>query len=65
MANLVVMPRRDVESKAKDNPVTAALRRALTLAQDVRMASGTLQVNHKKSRKFRLWRELETEACMS
>ena len=28
-------------------------------------ASGTLQVNHKKSRKFRLWRELEAEACMS
>ena len=38
MANLVVMPRRDVESKAEDNPVTAALRRAPTLAQDVGMA---------------------------
>ena len=38
MANLVVMPRRDVELKADNNPVIAALRRALTLAQDVGMA---------------------------
>jgi hypothetical protein len=32
------MPRRDVESKDENNPVMAALRRALTLAQDVGMA---------------------------
>ena len=39
MANLVVMPGRDVESKAADNnPVIAASRRALTLAQDVGMS---------------------------
>jgi hypothetical protein len=37
VANLVVMPRRDVESKAENNPVMA-LRRALTLAQEVGMA---------------------------
>lgn len=37
MANLVVMPGRKVESKAESNPVIAALRRALTLAQDVGM----------------------------
>jgi len=36
VANLVVMPGRDVESKA--NPVVTALHRALTLAQDVGMA---------------------------
>jgi len=36
--NLVVMPGRDVESKAENNPVMAALHRALTLAQDVGMA---------------------------
>lgn len=38
MANLVVMPRRDVKSKDEDNPVMAALRRALTMAEDVGMA---------------------------
>jgi len=39
VANLVVMPGRDVESKAADNnPVIAASRRALTLAQDVGMS---------------------------
>ena len=38
MANLVVMPGRDVESKAENNPVIAALHRALTLAQDVGMS---------------------------
>ena len=38
MANLVVMPGRDVESNAENNPVMAALHRALTLAQDVGMA---------------------------
>jgi hypothetical protein len=38
VANLVVMPRRDVESQADNNPVMAALRRALTLAQDIGMA---------------------------
>ena len=38
MANLVVMPGRDAESKAENNPAIAALRRALTLAQDVGMA---------------------------
>ena len=38
MANLVVMPRRDIESKDDNNPVMAALRRALTMAQDVGMA---------------------------
>jgi hypothetical protein len=32
------MPRRDVESKADNNPVMAALRRALTLVQEVGMA---------------------------
>jgi hypothetical protein len=37
VANLVVMPGRDVESKAENNPAMAALRRALTLAQDVGM----------------------------
>jgi hypothetical protein len=38
VANLVVMPGRDVESKAENNPVIAALHRALTLAQDVGMS---------------------------
>jgi hypothetical protein len=32
------MPRRDVESEDENNPVMAALRRALTLARDVGMA---------------------------
>jgi hypothetical protein len=32
------MPGRDAESKAENNPAIAALRRALTLAQDVGMA---------------------------
>ena len=38
MANLVVMPGRDVESKVENNPIICALHRALTLAQDVGMA---------------------------
>jgi hypothetical protein len=32
------MPGRDVESKAENDPVVAALHRALTVAQDVGMA---------------------------
>jgi hypothetical protein len=38
VANLVVIPRREVVSKDENNPVIAALRRALTLAQDIGMA---------------------------
>ena len=52
-------------TRNRDSQRLAAIDQLLLAGIKLGPASGTLQVNHQKSRKFRLWRELEAEACMS